>query len=106
MADRFFPNEMPDFVAEDEASSASGSGGPKDSLTKLLHLPYKTLSHKLQKSALDLKQMVSTPQHTTPHNWFMGLFWFMGFCYFGFLGMPTKSDKTFAFHVNYGFMVL
>ncbi|KAL0001156.1 hypothetical protein SO802_014937 [Lithocarpus litseifolius] len=58
MADRFFPNEMPDFVAEDEASPASGSGGAKDSLTKLLHLPYKTLSHKLQKSALDLKQMV------------------------------------------------
>ena len=85
MADRFFPNEMPDFVAEDEASSATGSGGPKDSLTKLLHLPYKTLSHKLQKSALDLKQMVSTPQHNTPLH-IIDLWGYFGLWVFAILG--------------------
>uniref|UniRef100_A0A2N9IIM2 LanC-like protein GCR2 n=1 Tax=Fagus sylvatica TaxID=28930 RepID=A0A2N9IIM2_FAGSY len=54
MADRFFQNEMRELVAEDEAASERA----KDSLTKLLHLPYKTLSQRLKISALDLKQMV------------------------------------------------
>ena len=57
MADRFFPNEMPDFVAE-VAEDESTSGRAKDSLTRLLHLPYKSLSERLQKSALDLKEAV------------------------------------------------
>ncbi|GMP52891.1 hypothetical protein CsSME_00018552 [Camellia sinensis var. sinensis] len=41
MADRFFPNEMPDFIPETPESSASERS--EDSLTKLLSLPYKTL---------------------------------------------------------------
>ncbi|KAE8125773.1 hypothetical protein FH972_020547 [Carpinus fangiana] len=57
MADRFFPNEMPDFVAE-AAEDESTSGRAKDSLTRLLHLPYKSLSERLQKSALDFKEAV------------------------------------------------
>ncbi|XP_059444573.1 lanC-like protein GCR2 isoform X1 [Corylus avellana] len=57
MADRFFPNEMPDFVAE-AAEDESASGRAKDSLTRLLHLPYKSLSERLQKLALDLKEAV------------------------------------------------
>jgi hypothetical protein len=57
MADRFFPNEMPDFVAE-EAEDEAASGRAKESLTKLLHLPYKSISERLQKSALYLKEAV------------------------------------------------
>ncbi|GLT66548.1 hypothetical protein SLA2020_389060 [Shorea laevis] len=57
MADRFFPNEMPEFVAEAGEDEAA-SGRAKDSLTKLLHLPYKSLAERLQKSALDLKEAV------------------------------------------------
>lgn len=63
MADRFFPNEMLDFVAEAAADEAA-SVRPKDSLTKLLSLPYKTLSDMLKSSALDLKETVLTCTHT------------------------------------------
>ncbi|CAN6694401.1 unnamed protein product [Malus baccata var. baccata] len=56
MADRFFPIEMPDFVAEPPPDAAAS--GPKDSLTNLLHLPYRTLSDILRSSALDLKETV------------------------------------------------
>ncbi|XP_068310065.1 lanC-like protein GCR2 [Pyrus communis] len=57
MADRFFPNEMPDFLAEPPPDAAA-SESPKDSLTNLLHLPYRTLSDILKSSALDLKETV------------------------------------------------
>ncbi|KAL8505919.1 hypothetical protein ACS0TY_016951 [Phlomoides rotata] len=57
MADRFFPNDMPDFIPETEAAQ-SAAADPSDSLTKLLHLPYKTLSEGLKKAALDLKDTV------------------------------------------------
>ncbi|CAL5390694.1 unnamed protein product [Camellia sinensis] len=56
MADRFFPNEMPDFIPETPESSASERS--EDSLTKLLSLPYKTLAERLNRAALDLKQTV------------------------------------------------
>ncbi|CAK9138218.1 unnamed protein product [Ilex paraguariensis] len=57
MADRFFPNDMPDFIPETplEEPSAERAGY---SLTKLLSLPYKTLSERLQQAALDLKETV------------------------------------------------
>ncbi|GKV42490.1 hypothetical protein SLEP1_g49885 [Rubroshorea leprosula] len=57
MADRFFPNEMPDFVPETTAGETITSN-TRDSLTKLLYLPYNTLSEKLKRSALDLKETV------------------------------------------------
>ncbi|KAK9938175.1 hypothetical protein M0R45_014929 [Rubus argutus] len=57
MADRFFPNKMPDFV-EEVAEEEAASDFPKDSLTKLFSLPYKTLADVLKNSALDLKQTV------------------------------------------------
>lgn len=57
MADRYFPNAMPDFVPEASGDDA-GAGSAKDSLSKLLHLPHATLSEKLKKSALDLKDTV------------------------------------------------
>ncbi|KAL5736268.1 hypothetical protein ACOSQ2_031056 [Xanthoceras sorbifolium] len=54
MADRFFPNELPDFVPETTTTSTT-----KDSLTNLLLcLPYKTLSDTLENSALSLQQTV------------------------------------------------
>ncbi|OMO80330.1 Lanthionine synthetase C-like protein [Corchorus capsularis] len=55
MGDRFFPNEMPDFVAEGTTVSGGATG---DSLSNLLSLPYKTLSEKLKTSALDFKETV------------------------------------------------
>lgn len=58
MADRFFPNEMPDFVAEAPLEESSSSERAKISLTKLLSLPYKTLSDRLKSSAMDLKERV------------------------------------------------
>ena len=107
MADRFFKNEMLELVAEDEAASESA----KDSLTKLLHLPYKTLSHRLKISALDLKQMVSTTTHYTLFFLFSFFFfvfsrnrgfWVYGFLLIlGFLECPPR--KTLAFRVNCGF---
>ncbi|KAK4486823.1 hypothetical protein RD792_006587 [Penstemon davidsonii] len=57
MADRFFPNEMPDFISETSQSDSAGAS-ESDSLTKLLLLPHKTLSQLLMKSALDLKDTV------------------------------------------------
>ncbi|XVF70343.1 hypothetical protein PTKIN_Ptkin11bG0154300 [Pterospermum kingtungense] len=56
MGDRFFPNEMPDFVAETTVTVPGGT--TNDSLTNLLSLPYKTFSDKLKTSALDLKQTI------------------------------------------------
>ncbi|KAM0997746.1 hypothetical protein ACFX2C_007597 [Malus domestica] len=57
MGDPFFPNEMPDFVAEPPAD-AGASQRPTDSFMELLHLPYKTLSDTLKSGALDLKETV------------------------------------------------
>ncbi|KAL3636865.1 transcription factor [Castilleja foliolosa] len=55
MADRFFPNEMPDYTPDSPTVQSSSAS---DSLTNLLHLPYKTLAELLKKAALDLKDTV------------------------------------------------
>ncbi|KAI3466131.1 hypothetical protein Pfo_022794 [Paulownia fortunei] len=55
MADRFFPNEMPDYIPETQPVEPVAAS---DSLAKLLHLPYKTLSEWLKEAALDLKDTV------------------------------------------------
>ncbi|KAK4839330.1 hypothetical protein QYF36_021050 [Acer negundo] len=52
MADRFFPNEMLEFVPE------SSTTATKDSLTNLLCVPYKTLSDTLKNSAFAIQQTV------------------------------------------------
>ncbi|PKI56302.1 hypothetical protein CRG98_023321, partial [Punica granatum] len=67
MADRYFPNKLP-IVAEPAAeeaaaaaaaaASAAAAGGGGDSLSQLLHLPYKTLSERLKAVALELKDTV------------------------------------------------
>ena len=56
MADRFFPNEMPDFVEEKDEDSVSV--GSEDSLLKLLSMPYSSLSERLKRAGLDLKETV------------------------------------------------
>ncbi|PKI54621.1 hypothetical protein CRG98_024972, partial [Punica granatum] len=56
MADRFFPNEMPDFVAEKAAEEEEAAAG--DSLGKLLSMPYPLLSERLKRAALDLKETI------------------------------------------------
>ncbi|XP_078161654.1 lanC-like protein GCL2 isoform X2 [Carex rostrata] len=53
MADRFFPNEMPDYVDERESSAATGS-----SLIRLLSLPDHELSAKFLKAGVDLKDKI------------------------------------------------
>ncbi|KAL0357632.1 UNVERIFIED_CONTAM: LanC-like protein GCL2 [Sesamum calycinum] len=69
MADRCFPNVMPDFVPEspkitDEEAKEKHEGdeilpqGTQDSLLKLLSLPHSALSQKLQRAALDLKETI------------------------------------------------
>ncbi|KAJ0242299.1 LanC-like protein GCR2 [Hirschfeldia incana] len=57
MGERFFRNEMPEFVPEDACEDETVSGY-KDSLTKLLSLPYRSFTEKLQRYALSLKDTV------------------------------------------------
>ncbi|EXB76311.1 hypothetical protein L484_025669 [Morus notabilis] len=57
MADRFFQNVMPNFLAEKPVGETS-SEAAVDPLTKLLSLPYKTFSDSLRSSALELKDTV------------------------------------------------
>ncbi|KAJ4726276.1 LanC-like protein [Melia azedarach] len=56
MADRFFPNEMPNFVPETSIAVAPQEPTAKDS--ELLSLPYATLADTLKRSAFVLKQTV------------------------------------------------
>ncbi|XP_030546255.1 lanC-like protein GCL2 [Rhodamnia argentea] len=61
MADRFFPNTMPDFVAAATSLSGDDDGGtvsaPGDSSpAKLLAMPYPVLSESFKRAALDLKE--------------------------------------------------
>jgi hypothetical protein len=51
MADRFFPNDHPDFVAE----ATDGGDPPAAGIRGLLSLPYPKLSHRLLHAALRLK---------------------------------------------------
>ncbi|KAI3820579.1 hypothetical protein L1987_08127 [Smallanthus sonchifolius] len=48
MADRFFPNNMPEFIKEEEQTTAS----------PLLSLPYNSFSDQLKRAAFDLKQTI------------------------------------------------
>lgn len=68
MADRFYPNVMPDFVAENPNPSAVEEEeeeehqipqeGTNESLLKLLSTPYPTLSDKFKRAALHLKETI------------------------------------------------
>lgn len=57
MADRFFPNDMPDSAAAAEETTAQNSA---DSLIKLLYVPYETLFPRFKRAALDVKDAVSS----------------------------------------------
>lgn len=65
MADRYFPNSMPEFVPEDptleqeiQRSDQIPEPGTEGSLTRLLATPYAALSEKLERAALDLKETI------------------------------------------------
>lgn len=61
MADRFFPNVMPDFVSEIPTLSSTNlteQEAGSDSLMKLLSMPYPSLSQHFKRIALDLKETV------------------------------------------------
>ena len=53
MANRFFPNDLPEFVEENQGVVAQST------LHNLLYLPYPKLADKLLKAALDLKDKVN-----------------------------------------------
>ncbi|KAL5797603.1 hypothetical protein ACOSQ2_002423 [Xanthoceras sorbifolium] len=55
MADRFFPNVMPDFVEE---TAQLEDDAAADSLLKLLSMSYPSLSQRFKRAALDLKETV------------------------------------------------
>ncbi|XP_062206011.1 lanC-like protein GCL2 [Phragmites australis] len=55
MADRFFPNDFPDFVAEASDGDGEGVG---DKATGLISLPYPRLADRLLRAALRLKDKV------------------------------------------------
>ncbi|EPS72953.1 hypothetical protein M569_01804, partial [Genlisea aurea] len=57
MADRFFRNELPDYVPDTESGSSPLLAG-SDSLTELLRLPSAALSLELKKAGLELKNKV------------------------------------------------
>ncbi|XP_056177559.1 lanC-like protein GCL2 [Syzygium oleosum] len=65
MADRFFPNTMPDFAAAATSLEGGGDGGtvsaPGDSssLAKLLAMPHPVLSENFKRAALDLKETIA-----------------------------------------------
>jgi len=59
MGERFFRNEMPEFVPEDLSGEEETVTECKDSLTKLLSLPYKSFSEKLHRYALSIKDKVT-----------------------------------------------
>lgn len=63
MADRYFPNVMPDCVAETPQPTTVNGGeeeivaqGTQESLMRFLSIPYATLSKRLMRAALDLKE--------------------------------------------------
>uniref|UniRef100_A0A0E0M998 Uncharacterized protein n=1 Tax=Oryza punctata TaxID=4537 RepID=A0A0E0M998_ORYPU len=51
MADRYFPNDLPDFVAE----APDGDGSSPDGVRGLLSLPYSRISDRLLRAALRIK---------------------------------------------------
>ncbi|KAL7598572.1 lanC-like protein GCR2 [Lactuca sativa] len=55
MADRFYPNEMPEFIKEEEPPPPETTANP---LTKTLSLPYNLFSDQLKRAAFDLKQTI------------------------------------------------
>ncbi|KAE8687787.1 LanC-like protein GCR2 [Hibiscus syriacus] len=55
MADHFFPNVLPDFVAE----TTHHEEETEDTLIKLLSMPYSSLSQHFKRTALDLKQTIA-----------------------------------------------
>ncbi|XAR55488.1 hypothetical protein NMG60_11035566 [Bertholletia excelsa] len=57
MSDRFFPNQMPDFVEEKEEEDVE-IVGPDGSLLKLLSMPYSALAERFIRAGLDLKETV------------------------------------------------
>jgi len=55
MADRFFPNDIPDSIEEGAASSPAAELS-SSSLHTLLSLPYPALADRFLRAALDLNQ--------------------------------------------------
>lgn len=61
MADRYFPNVMPDFVTESTTPTQEEQVPlvtTQDSLLKLLSMPYPSLSERFKRAALDLKETI------------------------------------------------
>lgn len=59
MADRFFPNDFPDFVAETTEEGSQTAAGAADSLSNLVSLPYHKTTERFLRYALDFKDKVA-----------------------------------------------
>ncbi|XP_062153051.1 lanC-like protein GCL2 [Alnus glutinosa] len=93
MADRFFPNVMPDFVAESTVISAEA----QDSLMELLSMPYHSLSERFKRAALDLKETIvmetwgMTGQHVRDFTLYCGT---LGTAFLLFKAYLVTSNKN------------
>ncbi|XP_028761635.1 lanC-like protein GCL2 [Neltuma alba] len=69
MADRFFPNVLPDFVPEaSQEQQDAVSVSAQDSLTKLLAMPYAPLSERFKRAALDVKETIAVETWGLPRQ--------------------------------------
>ncbi|KAL8492011.1 hypothetical protein ACS0TY_023567 [Phlomoides rotata] len=108
MADRCFPNTMPDFVPENpntvEEEERERYGrieihpqGTQDSLLRFLSLPYSTVSRRFQRAGLDLKQTVVvqtwgiTRQHVKDFTLYCGT---LGTAYLLFKSFQVTHNKN------------
>ncbi|KAJ6828608.1 putative lanC-like protein GCL2 isoform X2 [Iris pallida] len=58
MADRFFPNDIPDFLPETDLPTDSSTDSSTDPFHRLLRLPYPNSADKFMRAALELKDKV------------------------------------------------
>ncbi|CBI28768.3 hypothetical protein VitviT2T_017735 [Vitis vinifera] len=98
MADRFFPNVMPDYVAETPPTQEeTPPQGGEDSLIKLLSMPFSALSQRLKRTALDLKETAVietwglTGQHVRDFTLYSGV---LGTAYLLFRAYLVTANKT------------
>lgn len=107
MADRFFPNVMPDFIAEATAETQDKEEDPvvsatQDSLMKLLSMPYPSLSQLFKRAALDLKETIiletwgMTGQHVQDFTLYCGTLGTAFFLFRAYLVTNNHNDLALS----------
>ena len=110
MADRFFPNTMPEFVPETTPSTPherQEAVTVGDSLPKLLAMPHAPLSERLKRAALDLKETVPTATitlslslstTTTPQRSPISVLWFLCQIVIDTWGLSGQRARDFTLY--------